>query len=350
MSFESVYRIRRFIEGLKREHSGFQLRCIPSSYDPRDYKYLNLFAVAEQEKAVALDYRSKLPPVFDQGQRGSCVACAGTWTVKAYEEIQQGDYPPGGLSAAFLYAMCKQNDGAPDEEGTMPRTAMQMLKKYGVCSEEIMPYSTLENLPVPEVPSVSGVALGAAVNFRIQTYAQLCSSSDVTRNQALSAMRQALAKEGPFLLALLVCENFSPDDNNKLPLPEGEVRGGHAVGIVGDLPDQESLILRNSWGTGWGDNGYALLPYEWITNRYDGWWSVFEAWTATDMAVSKQAGRIEIKPGLNYMVVDGMKVGIEQPAMTGKASQMLIPIRVAAENMGYKVEWDGRKAVLTRQY
>jgi hypothetical protein len=34
----------------------------------------------------------------------------------------------------------------------------------------------------------------------------------------------------------------------------------------------------------------------------------FEAWTATDMVVSKRAGSIEIKPGLNYMLVDGKKL------------------------------------------
>ncbi|MEN6351673.1 MAG: C1 family peptidase [Syntrophomonas sp.] len=349
MSFESVYRIRRMMEDLKKEHNGYPLKCIPSSYDPRDYKYLKLLGAVGDEKAVAIDYRRKMPPVFDQGQRGSCVACAGTWTLKAYEEIQQGDYPADGFSAAFLYTMCKQNDGAPDEEGTTPRTAMKMLKKYGVCSEDIMPYSTLENLAAPQVPSVSGVAMGEAVAFRIQTYAQICSASDLSRDEVLTAMRQALAKEGPFIIALLVCENFEPDANNKLPLPKGEVRGGHAVGIVGDLPEQESLILRNSWGSGWGDNGYALLPYEWITSHYAGEWSIFEAWTATDIAVSKRAGKIEIKPGLYYIVVDGVKVGIDQPALTSRASRILIPVRAAAESMGYKVDWDGRKAVLTRQ-
>jgi Papain family cysteine protease len=38
-------------------------------------------------------------------------------------------------------------------------------------------------------------------------------------------------------------------------------RGGHAVALVGYTPDR--FIVRNSWGTGWGDGGfaYASLAY-----------------------------------------------------------------------------------------
>lgn len=349
MSFDMVYKLHRLMEDSPQEHGGFSLRCIPSYYDPRDYQYVKLFGLQAQEKPATIDYRPQLPPVFDQGQRGTCVACAGTWTVKAYEEIAAGDYPSGGFSPAFLYSLCKQNDGAPDQEGTMPRIAMKMLQKYGVCPETVMPYSTISELPEPEVPKVSGTALGAGSPYKIKTYAQLCSASDISRNNLLAAIRQALQKEGPFLLALLVCENFSPDADYRLPVPEGGVRGGHAIGIVGDLPDQGALILRNSWGSSWGDNGYALLPYEWLDYRYEGNWAVFEAWTATDMPVANRANTIEIRPGTNYVVVDGRRVGVEQPVMNGKNSDLTVPLQTLAEHMGYKVEWEGRKAVLKRR-
>ena len=38
-------------------------------------------------------------------------------------------------------------------------------------------------------------------------------------------------------------------------------RGGHAVSIVGYTQDR--FIVRNSWGTSWGDKGfgYASLAY-----------------------------------------------------------------------------------------
>jgi hypothetical protein len=209
--------------------------------------------------------------------------------------------------------MCKKNDGIPFAEGTQLKTAMQMLQKYGVCSENIMPYSTLTELPAPQVPVVPDAVLDYAVMFKIKTYAQLCSSYDTDRSKVITTMRQALIQEGPFIIALLVCENFEPDKNNILPFPKGQVRGGHAVGIVGDLPEKECFILRNSWGAGWGENGYAYLPYDWITKRMDMSWAVFEAWTATDVILPKQASRIVINPGAKFLKVDGIRVSLNKP-------------------------------------
>lgn len=349
MSFEIVYQLRSSLDNLLQEYNGYLLRCIPSPFDPRDYKYIDLISMATAE-SVPIDYRPQLPAVFDQGQRGSCVACASTWTLKAYEEIRQGDYPEDGLSTSFLYTMCKQNDGIPFAEGTHLKTAMQILQKYGVCPESTMPYSTLTELPAPQVPTVPAGALESAAIFRIKTYAQLCSSYDTDRNQVITAMRQALKQEGPFIIALLVCENFEPDKNNLLPFPDGQVRGGHAVGIVGDLPEKGCLILRNSWGTGWGENGYAYLPYEWITEKFfDIGWGVFEAWTATDITLFKPASRIEINPGVNFIKVDGIRVSPDKCVNINKGSFSALTIKTLAEKMGYKVEADGHKLILTRE-
>ncbi|HWP97620.1 MAG TPA: C1 family peptidase [Syntrophomonadaceae bacterium] len=341
------YRLRRLMEDLPKEHQGYPLWCLPSGEDPRDFKYLRLIGGAVNQEPTPIDYRSALPPAFDQGQRGSCVACASTWTLKAYEEIKQGDYPTEGLSAAFLYSMCKEMDGMYGQEGTTPRAAMQVLQKYGICGEELMPYSTLTDLPAPHLPAVPDNAVEAAAAFRIKSYAQLCGYGDQDRSQVISAMRQALKQEGPFIMALIVCENFEPDQDGKLPVPAGSIRGGHAVGIVGDMPEQGALIMRNSWGTEWGMDGYALLPYEWINSKSEFGWDVFEAWTATDLSVSHSASKIEIFPEAKTMLVDGVTVLFDQ-SMDSSVNRFMLPVRTLAEAMGYQVTWYGRKIVLIK--
>lgn len=348
MSFEIVYQLRRYMEKLPQVHYGRKLNCVPSVYDPRDYLYGNLMGMTVAEDAVLIDYRSQLPPVFDQEDRGSCVACASAWTLKAYEEIKQEDYPKGGLSASFLYSMCKANDGMPCLEGTQVKVAMQVLRKYGICPENIMPYSTLADLSSPKVPKISDEAVQTAVSFKIKTYAQLCSSSDTDRSQIIAVMREALKNEGPFVMAMIVCGNFKPDADYALPLPDGEVRGGHAVGIVGDLPDRECLILRNSWGSDWGENGYAYLPYAWLEDKVKGSWAVMEAWTATDLTSSQRADKIVITPGLKAIKVDGKKINLDQAAVFNKTSPYQSTLNEVVRRMGYRLEWDGHKAVFTR--
>jgi hypothetical protein len=46
--------------------------------------------------------------------------------------------------------------------------------------------------------------------------------------------------------------------------------GGHAFAIVGY--DERGFIVQNSWGTGWGASGFAVLPYDdWVEHATDAW-------------------------------------------------------------------------------
>lgn len=44
---------------------------------------------------------------------------------------------------------------------------------------------------------------------------------------------------------------LSPDFMHQYPLPTSSIGGGY-------------FVVKNSWGTGWGDNGYGYLSYEWV--------------------------------------------------------------------------------------
>lgn len=345
----SHYNLLRKLEDAPKEYEGHPLLCVPSTPDPRDYKFINLMiqsGLPLAEELVTIDYRSNLPNCFDQLSRGSCVACASAWSPKAYQEIIQGDFPMNGLSAAYLYAMCKKIDGLSGQEGTTVKAAMQVLKGYGICSEDTMPYLTLSNLSAPYVPSISSTATTEASKYKISSYAQICSLSDTNRSSVITAMRTALKNQGPFVIALLVCSNFAPNSEGKLPLPSGTIQGGHAVSIVGDLPDQECFILRNSWGISWGLNGYAYLPYSWITNKVDDYWTLYEAWTATDISVPKAANKIIMTPGSDIAIIDGTKIKLNTSIKTID-NWTMFPSRLT-NNLGYNVTWDGTNVILTK--
>lgn len=51
-----------------------------------------------------------------------------------------------------------------------------------------------------------------------------------------------------------------------MPQPTERSVGGHAVLAVGYSDDDKRFIVRNSWGTGWGMQGYFSMPYDYLSN------------------------------------------------------------------------------------
>lgn len=341
------YQLMKTIDQSPRSLQGYGLNTLPSPRDPRSIKYDKVLSALNMpyEAANLIDYSANLPPIFDQGVRGACVAAATVRTDFAFDEVAKGAYPAGGLSVAFAYTMAKAMDGIPNDEGTYPLTLYNVLQKFGVCSEETMPYSTLASLQAPDLPTITQAAMDEALKYKLDAYAQLLAPDDIDRSNVLATIRQALKIEGPFTMALLVCDNFEPDPKNsyKIPLPSGNMRGGHAISIVGDIPSLQSLKLRNTWGPRWGKDGYGLLPYEWITAKYDFGYYAFEAWTSTNLLQVKRAKKVIVTPGAKTMIVDDVEILLDEPAEIVN-NRMKIPMRQMANNFGYMVDFDGQKA------
>ena len=91
----------------------------------------------------------------------------------------------------------------------------------------------------------------------------------------VNAVKNALASGFPVVMGFTVYDSFEYDINNNtgmMPYPNiasEQVLGGHAVTIVGynDNLNGGRFIVRNSWGTGWGDGGYFYMPYQVVANR-----------------------------------------------------------------------------------
>jgi C1A family cysteine protease len=81
------------------------------------------------------------------------------------------------------------------------------------------------------------------------------------------------------------------DSNGEIPFPNAgeKVVGGHAVDAVGyddgkvithglsGAKTTGALFIRNSWGTGWGDDGYGWLPYDYVLRGLAvDWWSILK--------------------------------------------------------------------------
>jgi uncharacterized protein YvpB len=91
----------------------------------------------------------------------------------------------------------------------------------------------------------------------------------------VNAVKNALASGFPVVMGFTVYDSFEYDLNNTtgmMPYPNTaseQVLGGHAVTIVGynDNLNGGRFIVRNSWGTSWGDGGYFYMPYQVVANK-----------------------------------------------------------------------------------
>jgi len=61
-----------------------------------------------------------------------------------------------------------------------------------------------------------------------------------------------------------------------LPTAKEKVMGGHAVMAVGYNDSTSQFIVRNSWGPDWGQEGYFMMPYDYLTNSNlaDDFWTI----------------------------------------------------------------------------
>jgi C1A family cysteine protease len=214
-----------------------------------------LFARRLSQLPPETDLRAEMPPVYDQGQLGSCTANA-IGAAMEYERNRQGeaDFMPSRL---FIYYNERAIEGTTGSDaGAQIRDGIKVVNNEGVCPEAIWPY----DLAMYTVRPPKRCYVAARTDLAVQ-YESV---------QALGDLKDALASNLAVVFGFTVYESFESTavaSSGVVPLPQpGEqVVGGHAVLAVGYSDPKAQVIVRNSWGSGWGDGGYFYLPYEYLT-------------------------------------------------------------------------------------
>ena len=229
---------------------------IPDIPDARDYLYAAPEAVLA-ELPTSVDLRPDMPPVFDQGQLGSCTANA----IGAAFEFQQRKEQLADLmpSRLFIYYNERRIEGTVDQDsGAMIRDGIKSVHKLGVCDEKFWDYDIARFTEKPPAE-----AYRHASDHQATVYRRVL--------PVLHQMQGCLASGTPFVFGFSVYDSFESPQVAKtgvVPLPpRGErLLGGHAVLAVGYDDASQRFIVRNSWGTDWGMDGYCTMPYGYLTD------------------------------------------------------------------------------------
>jgi outer membrane protein assembly factor BamB len=210
----------------------------------------------------SIDHSADMPPVGNQGGQGSCVAWGVGYYYKTYHEWVERQWSLSDqnhqCSPAFMYNLI--NGGA--DHGANFSDACKVLTEHGCAPWSYFPYTqgNCTNWP-------SESAWFNALPFRSeQAYFVDCSD-----DEGILTLKQHLADGDNAVLGINVYANFDNINNFDTTYcvadKYGSNRGGHAVCIVGyddnkitnDGPGAFRLV--NSWGTGWGNQGYWWMSY-----------------------------------------------------------------------------------------
>ena len=211
--------------------------------------------------ATIVDLRPKLGPVRNQGPfRGTCLAFALTAV-----HDKAAATAPASLSVETLYWGAKQHDGT-NGPGTTFEAANIALTSLGQPPEELWAYDPSRDDTSPAYAPPAD-AIDPASCF-MATIAPI----DITA----TAIRRSLEAEQPVAIGIPTWPGLRRPTGTQLRNPAtGELENcRHAVVIVGYHTDTSEILLRNSWGTSWGDDGHAWIPEPFIEDHVMSAWQL----------------------------------------------------------------------------
>src|SRR5215510_11485128 len=177
--------------------------------------------------------------------------------------------------------------GVTGDTGAEIRNAMGALVLFGAPPERYWPYNVSK---FDSEPSPFCYAFGD--NFKAIKYHRL-DTPGVSGEALLEKIKTYLASNLPSMFGFPVYAEFMDIPANAqaaYPAPKSKLYGGHAIIAAGyddniqfSSKEKGALLIRNSWGTSWGDHGYAWLSYKYVTKGLAvDWWSLIKGeWVDT---------------------------------------------------------------------
>lgn len=215
----------------------------------------------------------------NQYNAGSCAANATADSVEVLNSIAK--LPSVQFARLFVYTLARNfmdmdGDGQSDidkDDGTFIRLCFEVLSKFGICREDIAagkggwPYDLSKLHELPDLKSMR-----RATGHRIHSYYRI----NTTGEDRLDDIIGALRSNHPVVFGTSIDAAFKKVHSlSPVGPPEGGTIGGHAMMVVGYLAGK-GFIIKNSWGSGWGDDGFCVMAPEYLA-----WGATRDIWVPT---------------------------------------------------------------------
>lgn len=214
--------------------------------DSRDYVY----PLTASRIANYVDLRPYCTAIEDQGNLGSCT---GQAIASAIELLNKRNNKQTDVSRLFIYYFERLILGTVNyDSGAYIRDGIKSVYQYGASLENLWPYiiSKFKQQPVNE-------AMADAARRKVTRYERVANHAGCL---------DALMNGYPVVIGFDVYSSFMNINSKGIMTYPNTKRerllGGHAVLLVGYDNVKQQYIVRNSWGTSWGDRGYFYMPYK----------------------------------------------------------------------------------------
>ena len=229
---------------------------------------------------TSVDLRAWCSPIEDQEDLGSCTANAGVALFEYYQRRAYGIHLDG--SRLFLYKATRDLLEWPGDQGAYLRSTMKAMVLFGVPPEHYWPYQVGRFDDSPPT-----FCYAYAQSYKAQQYFRL-DPAGTPPAEVLSAAKGLIAATLPFMFGFTVYSSIpgTGAGHGNIPFPNvnDRVEGGHAIVAVGYDDDHRigndkgAFLIRNSWGTEWGEDGYGYLPYSYVLRGLAAdFWSLISA-------------------------------------------------------------------------
>lgn len=247
---------------------------------------------------ATVDLRAWCSPIENQGGLGSCTAHAGVGIVEYFQRRSFGKHLDG--SRLFVYKATRNLLRVTGDTGAWLRNTMGALALCGVPNEEYWPYTDASPAFDVEPPQF---VYAIADNFEaIKYFAHDPIHSPPPAASVLASVKKYLVAGIPSMFGFWGYPSFDHGDKpGHIPLPTpselaGSPSWGHAIVAVGYDDNLKiknmvsgkvttgALLIRNSWGTTWGNLGYGWMSYDYVLKgeAMDFWSLLSSEWVDSD--------------------------------------------------------------------